>query len=95
MFDWLVNAFTWLGELIMWFFNSFYEWAFNVVVSLISSALPASYGPGVAEFSTTFYSNVNFFFPLNELFALLTVLFTVWLSIFTARIILKLIPGIW
>jgi hypothetical protein len=80
---------------LWWFFTEFYGWVWNQISPLITDAL-SGLGINVSyDFTDQLYSHINFFFPLNEFFAVLTVLFSLWLALFTLKIVLKLIPTIY
>ncbi|MPM43021.1 hypothetical protein SDC9_89693 [bioreactor metagenome] len=99
MFDALRSLFVDLGKIIFdaisWFFSSFYSFMIESISALINSVLRSMDLPYGVGWLPEFYAYANFFFPLNELLALLSVLFGVWISVLVLKIILKAIPTLW
>ena len=77
------------------FFAEFYEWAFNQLVSLIQTTLNSLGFDCSLQWASSFWANFNFFFPVNETFAMLTVVFVFWLSCFSVKVFLKLFPTVY
>ena len=97
--QWVTDFLLFIPSLIFkaawWFFTEFYSWFFNQLTPLIQSAL-ASAGFNVdLSMATTTFAYLNYFMPLNETLALLTMLFLFWCGLFVLKIILKLIPWIY
>jgi len=97
--DQIASLFSGLGRIIAdacaWFFTEFYSWLVQNASSLITSALGQLNLPYNFDWAPELYQTANFFFPLNELFAIATVLFTFWLVIWVLKIVLKAIPTLW
>jgi hypothetical protein len=84
-----------VGEFKFFFFE-FYQFAWHEVTVLISENLVDNVSVnGVVELSDNFYSTANYFFPLNEFGAIVTVVFLYAVTVWGIRIILKSIPTIW
>ena len=77
------------------FFTGFYEWVFNELVSLIQSVLNGLGFDVSLQWAPEFWANLNFFFPVNETLAMLTVVFVFWLSCWLLKVTLKIIPTIY
>jgi hypothetical protein len=93
--DLLVSCVEWTVNAIWFFFTQFYSWAFEHLSVLICSALDSSGISLNAKFATEYYELLNYFFPLNEGLAMMTVLLSLWAGIWLVKVILKLIPTIY
>lgn len=99
MFEALHSLLSSLAQIIFdslsWFFTSFYGFMIEKVSVLLSAVLQGLNLPYGVSWLPEFYQYANFFFPLNELLAIATVLFGFWLTIFVLKIVLKAIPTLW
>lgn len=84
-----------LGSALWSFFTEFYDWAFSQLISLIQDALGLVGIDSSFQWATDFWNTLNFFFPVNEGLAMLTVVFAVWSVCYVIKISLKLIPTIY
>jgi len=84
-----------LGSYIWKFFTEFFEWVFDKFVGLIQELI-TSYGFNIdLSWASTAFGYVNYFFPLNETFALASGLLVFWLGVLSIKMILKLIPTVY
>lgn len=78
-----------------WFFTEFYSWFFEHLSAMIMDVLSSAGLNLDLSIATTTFAYLNYFMPLNETLAMLTMLFIFWCSLFVLKIILKLIPWIY
>lgn len=88
MFDFFIES-------IVWFFTEFGNYIFLKVSSLIFSVINNSNISTNNIWGVEYWNELNFFFPINEILSILTVLFGIWLAFFCVKIVLKLIPTIY
>lgn len=77
------------------FFTEFYEKAFTEFILLIESSIEKTGNHTDLSWTLDIYESINFFFPLNESLALLTVYLTIWWVVFYTKLALKLFPGVY
>lgn len=88
MFDFIIES-------IIWFFTEFGNYIFLKVSSLIFSVINNSNITTDGMWGVEYWNELNFFFPVNEILSILTVLLGIWLVFFAVKIVLKLIPTIY
>lgn len=97
--QWFIDLILNLPALIFkaawWFFTEFYGWFFDQITPMLESALSGAGFNVDLSFASTTFAYLNFFMPLNETLALLTMLFVFWSGLFVLKVILKLIPTIY
>lgn len=93
--DLLVSMVEWIPQALWFFFTEFYsyfsEFCFNAIATVLNFA-------GInfsVPFAVDVYEQINYCFPLNEGFALLTLIMLLWFSIWIIKIVLKAIPTVY
>ena len=95
IYDLLLKWFHSFGSWVWSFFVEFFQWLFDKFVNIIQNLL-SSCGLNVdLMWTTEIFNTVNYFFPLNETLAIVSVFFALWLSILGVKIVLKLIPTVY
>jgi len=81
---------------LRFYFQDFYIWCFNQLMELLTTYFSDNaFVVDVAEFSTSFFTAMNVFLPLNEMCCCLMFLLISYVNVWLLRIVLKAIPTIW
>lgn len=64
-------------------------------ISMIQSAITSCGLDTSGVWAVDFFNKLNFFFPVNETFVILNILFVFWLGVFCLKVFLKLIPTVY
>lgn len=100
IFDFALEALKtcvqYLCDFFKWFFYELQQIAWDTFMSLAGQVFKDNpYAVSAVEWSDNFHTTMNCFLPLNEFFAVVTVLLTVWVTCLIIKVTLKLIPTIY
>jgi len=98
--DWVWSVISavliWLMNLILWGWHEIWTQIlvyFNDKIQGIFTDYPSF--QILSQWSLETHTKINHFFPLNELFSVLTVILLTWIAVFAVKVFLKLVPGIY
>lgn len=96
LLDLLIAFLGWFFDCLKSFLFNFAEILFNWVISKIESISFGLTGyPLDLQWTSDFYSSLNFFCPINETIAILSVLLMLWISCWVLKVVLKAIPTVY
>lgn len=95
IWDLILSLLSWLYDFVKWVFFELFNWVLDTFLNMIESCFELLGISTSYEWTGTFYAQINYFFPLNELFGSLLFLFGLWITCLSVKVILKLCPTVY
>ncbi len=99
MFDYFYDLFIQLLDGlkdVLWaFFTEFGNWLFETIIGMIQTTMDTCGQTINITWAVDYWNNVNYFVPISELTSMLSIVFSVWITCFSLKVILKALPFVY